>query len=77
MKAHGTAIRGYDMPSNHPAWETVRGWAKKLFTRKNVTVVAASAIGLLLFGLMIWLFYQSLETLTTAEFPNDLRLYLF
>ena len=35
------------------------------------------AIGLLLFGLMIWLFYQSLETLTTAEFPNDLRLYLF
>ena len=77
MKAHGTAIRGYDMPSNHPAWKTIGSWAKKLFTQKNVTVAAASAIGLLLFGLMIWLFYQSLETLTTAEFPNDLRLYLF
>jgi len=77
VKAHGRAIRGYDMPSDHPAWETARNWTNKLFTRKNVTVVAASAIGLLLFGLMIWLFYQSLETLTSAEFPNDSRLYLF
>jgi hypothetical protein len=77
MKAEGTTFRGYDLPSDHPAWETVRSWTKKVFTRKNLTVAVATAIGLLLFGLMIWLFYQSLETLTSAEFPNDLRLYLF
>jgi hypothetical protein len=37
MKAHGTAIGGYDMPSDHPAWETARNWIKTLFTRKNAT----------------------------------------
>lgn len=77
MKTHGTVIRGHHMPSDHRTWEAVERWIKGLFTRKNVTVAAASVIGLLLFGLMIWLFCQSLETLTTAEFPNDLRLYLF
>ena len=77
MKMHGTVIRGYHMPPLHPAWETVKRWTKRTFTRKNVTVAAGSAIGLLLFGLMIWLFYQSIESLNTAEFPSDLMLYPF
>ena len=77
MKAHGTTFRGYDVPSDHPVWETAKDRAKRLFTRKHLTVAAATATGLLLIGSMIWLFYQALETLTAAGFPNDLRLYLF
>jgi hypothetical protein len=77
MKTHGTVMRGYDMPSDHSAWETVKRWTKGVFTRRNIKVAAASAIGLLLFGLMIWVFYSSIETLNTAEFPRDLSLYDF
>ncbi len=77
MKSYGTVVRGYEMPSDHSAWSTVKRRWKRAFTRKNVTVAAASAIGLLLFGLMIWVFYQSIGTLNTAEFPSDLMLYPF
>ena len=77
MKAHGTAMSSYDMPSDHPVWETVRRWTKGAFTRRNMKVVAATAIGSILFGLMIWAFYQSIETLNTAEVPLSFSPYLF
>jgi hypothetical protein len=77
MKAHGTVMRGYDIPSDHSVRERVKGWMRRAFTQKNVKVVAASVIGLLLFGMMIWLFYQSIVTLNKAELPADLTLYLF
>ena len=77
MKTHGTAIRGYHMPSDHRTWETVRGWTKRMLTRENLTVAAVSAMGLLLFGLMIWAFYQSMQASTTAGFPSDMTFYVF
>jgi hypothetical protein len=42
-----------------------------------MTVAAASLIGLLLFGLMTWAFYQSIQALTVEHFPSDLTLYMF
>lgn len=77
MKTHGTVMRGYDMPSDLSAWETVKRWTKGKFTRRNMKMAAALVIGLLLFGLMIWACYQSIETLNTAEFPRDLSVYDF
>ena len=77
MKAHGTVMRGYHMPSSHPAWETVKRWRKRVFTRKNAKVTVVSVIGLFLVGLMIWGFYQSFEALNTTHFPSDLNLYAF
>ena len=76
MKTHGTVIRGYHMPSEHRTWETVEGWMKRLFTRKNLTLAAASLIGLLMFGLMIWLVilpyaFYILSKLIRA--PDDIR----
>ena len=77
MKAHGTAMRGYHMPSDRSAWEMVKRWRRRVFTRKNAKVALVSALGLLLFGLMIWGFYQSIEALNTAYLPSDLNLYAF
>jgi hypothetical protein len=77
MKAHGRVMRGCDMPSPHPAWERVMRWTKRAFTRRNMKVAVGIAIAVLLFGLMIWACYQSIETLNTAEFPHDLSIYQF
>lgn len=77
MKTPATAIRGYHMPSDHRTWETVGGWTKRMLTRENLTVGAISAIGLLLCGLMIWAFYQSIEASTTAGLPLGMTFYAF
>ena len=77
MKAYGRVIRGYRMRFRHPALETLKRSTNRVFTPRNVTVAAASAIGLLLFGLVIWAFFQSIETLNSADLPSDLTLYLF
>jgi hypothetical protein len=77
MKAHDTLLRSYHMPSDHSAWETVKRWRRMVFTRKNATIAVVSNPGLVLFGLMIWGFCQSIEALNTAQFPSDLSPYAF
>ena len=77
MKAYGRVMQGYRLRFTLPASENLKAWSKRVFSRRNVTVAVASVLGLLLFGLVIWGFYQSIETLKSLEFPSDLTLYLF
>jgi hypothetical protein len=66
MKTDGHTIRGNEMVFPHMDLEGVREWAKRVFTRDRMVVVALSGSTLAMLGAVFFALYGAMEANTIA-----------
>ena len=68
MRTNGQALRGNDMVIPHVNLESVKGWAKRTFTKDRIVDVAMSASTVTVMGMVLSTLYRAMQNQTVVGF---------
>jgi hypothetical protein len=68
MKTHGQTLRGNEMVIPHVDLESVKGWAKRTFTKERIVDAAMCASTVTVVGLVLSTLYRAMQNQTIVAF---------
>ena len=68
MKTDGQTLRGNEMVIPHVDLESVKGWAKRTFTKERIVDVAVCASTVTVVGVVLSVLYRAIQNQTVVGF---------
>jgi len=68
MRTHGETIRGNEMVIPYVDLESVKGWAKRTFTKERIVDVAMCASTVTVVGMVLSTLYRAMQNQTMVGF---------
>jgi len=68
MRTDGQALRGNEMVIPHVDLESVKGWAKRAFTKERIVDVAMCASTVTVVGMVLSTLYRAMQNQTMVGF---------
>jgi hypothetical protein len=70
MTARGDVIRGQGVLPLHGVWDSAREWAERQSARDKTFIFLVTLVTILGVGLVVYGFYDALQTLRMANLPD-------
>lgn len=68
MRTDGQTLRGNEMAIPHVDLESVKGWAKRIFTKERIVDAAISASTVTVLGVVLSVLYRAMLNQTITGF---------
>ena len=68
MRTDGQTLRGNEMAIPHVDLESVKGWAKRIFTKERIVDAAISASTVTVVGVVLSVLYRAMQNQTITGF---------
>jgi hypothetical protein len=68
MRTDGQTLRGNEMVIPHVDLESVKGWAKRIFTKERIVDVAMCASTVTVVGMVLSTLYRAMQNQTLVGF---------